>query len=1274
MRHQLTGGFLSLLLALSGLLSLPSGRVWTCEDPVCVTETTNLLKLLPDGTATHRAVASGDWSATTTWLSGLVPTAGARVLIPKGVDVRYDLLSDTRLDTVRVDGSLVFATDRSTKIVLDTLVVPERNAVLRVGSPTDPILLPHTATILITGDRRDNGTTVLAAADRKQFGRGVVSKGQVTMCGARKDPFLELVGDAKIGDSTLTFKQSPVGWQVGDILVVAATYHKPAFFISIEPDPNFFQRAAANEEYDVEELTITQIDGNVVRFTNNALTSGNRNVLRYDHILPKGQVTPANVSGQIALHVGNLSRNITIRSESGFGPDFYDSGYNPTTKTTDFTKRHNEIMKRGHVMFMHNENVDIVNVAFWDLGRTDKHRDLDEVDFNLDGTPGTGTNQRGRYAVHFHRTGSTGDRAWMGKPSHIQGCAVKGSPGWGIAHHEAYLTVEDNFIYDILGTAVMQESGNEIGTWRHNLAMKIYGGAGKITANTPVTGGSDYTVTSRRILNFDYGWEGVGFWLHGSAQIAGEDNIANSCANAAFAAFGNGDGGAHNRGAENMAVSLLPSAWSDIARGFADPTYVEVTAVPTRQLKRLVGYNSGSMVHIWGHMLRAGTGFSAPGGTQIPFHDHRALVEDILGWDLQGYGLRIEYSSSYNFRDGLLIHADSEGFRFAGNKMHGTMVNFENITFDGYGSAFGTPGTDGGGSEVKNCIVRARQAPLFWTFGGDYPANYRIIDCDFSVTANKDFPQIASNKPPTPSFTASTLGGTAQFMDATASFDEDGRLEENGRFATSKGIVSAGWDFNNDGKIDEFGRSLKHYFPAAGSYPVTLTVWDNLGVKRSVTNVVTVASTPYPNAFSNGDFSLSVLSDDGQPYTSSGQTGVWYNHNRNAPPTNGTILINNGWAGGLGQIVHDESMRRGPQTFKVDLKGYGTVEPGSKNTIVVKIFGFKGGQWRGDLFQPFDPSPDGGQPFLMTKLLEKNVTGTLPWTTFTWPVDLGDGYEWLLLQINPDHCANVEVDNVSLLSTATTPTPLLKPAVNLAPDITLDVSARISPNFELAADVRDPDGSIAKVEFFDGTTKLGERTSQPFVYAVTNAAAGMHQFMARATDNQGAKTDSFERYSEVIVPKNKDAPDTTKPDKPSKPSYSAGLISGYAEIGAKVTVFIDGKQQAIVTASSVTGYWSWKVPSSVAPGVYFITVTATDAANNVSDPSDQTAMTIPPGGVDNPGTTTSTGSTTAGTNGTNGASGDGGGGGGGGCGLGAGLALMGCGLMAGRRRFRTDRD
>jgi chitinase len=60
----------------------------------------------------------------------------------------------------------------------------------------------------------------------------------------------------------------------------------------------------------------------------------------------------------------------------------------------------------------------------------------------------------------------------------------------------------------------------------------------------------------------------------------------------------------------------------------------------------------------------------------------------------------------------------------------------------------------------------------------------------------------------------------------------------------------------------------------------------------------------------------------------------------------------------------------------------------------------------------------------------------------------------------------------------------------------------------ITAAASDPDGTIAKVQFYNGATLLGESTSSPYTYAWNNVVAGSYTLTAKATDNAGAVTTS----------------------------------------------------------------------------------------------------------------------------------------------------------------------
>jgi hypothetical protein len=685
----------------------------------------------------------------------------------------------------------------------------------------------------------------------------------------------------------------------------------------------------------------------------------------------------------------------------------------------------------------------------------------------------------------------------------------------------------------------MQEAGNEIGSWRRNLSIKTPGAAPYLGDNMLGPGQAHYTIQSARIQNFDYGWEGVGFWLHGAGQIAGEDNISTSAASAGFALFGNADGGLRFRDIANIETRLLPAFLRDISRGLSDPTKVEVSAVPLRQLKRLVAYNTNHFFHVWGHLrkLPDRLDFDAPEAELIPYSPHRSLVEDFLGWELRDYALRVEYSSSYTFRDGLLVaeRSPDPASRISPNKINGHSITFENIVFDGFNQpAFlavdldPARGRDHFGVEYRDVSLRLSRLPVFTAYGTDFGAYAAIADTAFLVPPSP-------HPAPSPAFTAAPVGGLALRFDASVS---ESRIP-GAAAAESRGVAAYAWDFDGDGSPDKFGRVVHHYFPSAGPRPVTLTVWDANASAATLTQTVTVSPAPYPNPFRNADISSPVIGGDGA-YLSADYRApfTWLSYRANAV-IDGALRIDSGFLGGAAQIAPDNRMRRGPHTFSLRARSQGN----AGTRFHVRLYGIQGEFSNPGLPYASTPGPAGQigpagiWPHQATALVNEDLGGNIPeWRTFTWDIDLAHGYDLLLVQISahdPASLSTVLVDDIALLGPGTPVLPL-PPAANQPPEITLDLPARAPARFTLVADARDPDGSVAKVEFFDGPTKIGETTSAPFTWTVFNAAPGMHEYTARATDDLGATALAPERYTQVIVGASDPAPAPVSP--PAAPS------------------------------------------------------------------------------------------------------------------------------------------
>ena len=105
------------------------------------------------------------------------------------------------------------------------------------------------------------------------------------------------------------------------------------------------------------------------------------------------------------------------------------------------------------------------------------------------------------------------------------------------------------------------------------------------------------------------------------------------------------------------------------------------------------------------------------------------------------------------------------------------------------------------------------------------------------------------------------------------------------------------------------------------------------------------------------------------------------------------------------------------------------------------------------------------------------------------------------------------------------------PDVNAPPAVAITAPADKSKGnpgmpITLLATAADSDGTVASVQFFDGTTAIGEPvTSAPYSVSWTPADKGRYTLTARATDDRGGTTTS----EPVTVTINKSSSDTQRP-------------------------------------------------------------------------------------------------------------------------------------------------
>ena len=168
------------------------------------------------------------------------------------------------------------------------------------------------------------------------------------------------------------------------------------------------------------------------------------------------------------------------------------------------------------------------------------------------------------------------------------------------------------------------------------------------------------------------------------------------------------------------------------------------------------------------------------------------------------------------------------------------------------------------------------------------------------------------------------------------------------------------------------------------------------------------------------------------------------------------------------------------------------------------------------------------------------------------------------------------------------------------------------------------DGAL--VTIFDGTDAIGTVTAVGGVWEFTPAAdlePGTHNFSASATDAAGNVSVASATATVII---DVDAPIaatiTASNDNGAvaipiadngSTNDSTPALSGTAEAGSTVTILQDGAPLATVTASAA-GTWNYS-PAALADGAHTFTVTATDAAGNVSPAATLTLNVVTTGPV-----------------------------------------------------------
>lgn len=170
-------------------------------------------------------------------------------------------------------------------------------------------------------------------------------------------------------------------------------------------------------------------------------------------------------------------------------------------------------------------------------------------------------------------------------------------------------------------------------------------------------------------------------------------------------------------------------------------------------------------------------------------------------------------------------------------------------------------------------------------------------------------------------------------------------------------------------------------------------------------------------------------------------------------------------------------------------------------------------------------------------------------------------YSWTNVSTGSYALSAKATDNLGLTSTSSVVTVTVTTAtpVNQAPSVSLTApingtSTTAPGTFSLAATAADTDGSIAKVDFYNGSVLLYTDNTAPYAYAWTNVSAGSYTLTAKATDNVGSVTTS----SAVTVSVVASGGSCTAPLWDASVAYVGGNIVQYGGIKYKANWWTRG--------------------------------------------------------------------------------------------------------------------
>ena len=500
-------------------------------------------------------------------------------------------------------------------------IVQDVSGELEIGTMANPVSSNATCTITIIDEGNIN-------INSPQWEKGFVLLGKTTAYGAEKTSWLPVADNPSSGATSITLASAPSGWQVGDRIVITG----------VDPVD------ASSDEL----ATIQSISGSTITLSSS---------------LTKSHVPPAT---DLKVHVANLSRNIVITSES------------PTS---------NSGRDRGHIMFMHTLDVDFNYVRLHKMGRTRKDVQVDdwfineEDDEEEEFITGPKTNIRGRYSIHFHRGGVNQSSS----PAYVRGCAVEDDPGWAYVNHSAHVHFDNNVSYNVIGGGFQTESGDEVGSFTNNIAIRTVNPAYPLRLSAPEN------APDTRESSQDFAFQGDGFWIHGGG-VALSGNVASGCSGHGFIYWPEGliELGFPTETYNNTYVPSNLGLSNNI--NISEPGVLATGWYPVQNFQNNEAYSA--TIGLATYYLHTTFFFDKADYDPAYIAGLHSTFDGFTAWNIDQQGIQLNYTERVTFKNIRLLNADGDNSTVGIWASHFRAQNkqiFEDIDIRGFGTGFALP-------------------------------------------------------------------------------------------------------------------------------------------------------------------------------------------------------------------------------------------------------------------------------------------------------------------------------------------------------------------------------------------------------------------------------------------------------------------------------------------------------------------------------------------------------------------------------------------------------